>query len=214
MVNRRTAPKILNLFYKLLKHFQTLYSNKSSYPSHWQGANLTVCESKLEARQLVGLAQAAADLANFEAENIIGEDGDSADVDPCAGQTDPTECNTGRKIIKKSSMEKSMSGKCSCRYGTFMEARGRLNWPMSTTCCCMTARISCQKRTIWTDWKTRPDLFLFFFPYGGKWRGIRMAIGTGYRGGGVSTCLLYCGVRVFVWWYGVCVLQLVSSMYE
>lgn len=48
-------------------------------------ANLTVCSSKLEARRLVRLANAAADL---EALNN-GERTDS----PCAGQTDPPECD-------------------------------------------------------------------------------------------------------------------------
>ena len=38
-------------------------------------------------------------------------------------------------------------------------------------------------------------------------------IPDGYSGGSVSTCLLYCCVRVFVWWYGACVLKLVSSTY-
>ena len=108
-----------------------------------------------------------------------------------------------------------MSGKCSCRYGTSMKARGRLSWPMSTTCCCIAARISCQKRPIWTDWKPDQHLFLFFFPYGGKWgeSGRPLQLGCSYSGGSVYTCLLYCRLRVFVWWYGVCVLTLVSSTY-
>lgn len=38
-------------------------------------------------------------------------------------------------------------------------------------------------------------------------------IPDGYSGGSVSTCLLYCCVRVFVWWHGTCVLKLVSSTY-
>lgn len=38
-------------------------------------------------------------------------------------------------------------------------------------------------------------------------------IPDGYSGGSVSTCLLYCCVRVFAWWYGACVLKLVSSTY-
>lgn len=99
-----------------------------------------------------------------------------------------------------------MSGKCSCRYGTSMKARGRLSWPMSTTCCCIAARISCQKRPIWTDWKPDQHLFLFFFPYayGGKWgeSGRPLQLGCSYSGGSVYTCLLYCRLRVFVWWYG------------
>ena len=43
-------------------------------------ANLTVCNTKLEARRLVRLAQSADDVAKLEDE-------------PCAGQRDPTECD-------------------------------------------------------------------------------------------------------------------------
>ena len=43
-------------------------------------ANLTVCNTKLEARRLVRLAQSADDVAKLEDE-------------PCAGQSDPTECD-------------------------------------------------------------------------------------------------------------------------
>ena len=66
-----------------------------------------------------------------------------------------------------------MSGKCSCRYGTFMKARGRLSWPMSTTCCCIAARISCQKRPIWIDWKTDQHIFYFSFRMAGSRSNLR-----------------------------------------
>lgn len=47
-------------------------------------ANLTICSSKLEARRLVRLANAAEDLAALN-------NGEPAD--PCAGQADPAECD-------------------------------------------------------------------------------------------------------------------------
>lgn len=94
-----------------------------------------------------------------------------------------TKCSSSSSLRKKKRSkcakieyeEEHMSGKCSCRYGTFMKARGRLSWPMSTTCCSTAARISCQKRPIWTDWQT----FSLFLSIQWKVRGIRMAIGTG-----------------------------------
>ena len=53
-------------------------------------ANLTVCNTKLEARRLVRLANTAADL---EALNNNGGGGGVEPTDPCAGQADPPECD-------------------------------------------------------------------------------------------------------------------------
>ena len=50
-------------------------------------ANLTICSSKLEARRLVRLANAAADL------EALSNGGGANPTDPCAGQTDPPECD-------------------------------------------------------------------------------------------------------------------------
>lgn len=50
-------------------------------------ANLTVCSTKLEARRLVRLANAAVDL------EALSNGGGANPTDPCAGQTDPPECD-------------------------------------------------------------------------------------------------------------------------